>query len=457
MALKTFRGTNMAEALANVKRELGRDAVIVHTRSVKVGGVLGLGAQTMVEIAAQETDAAEVRIPRRQRTATSGEEFTPASFPQLDEVAPAAAPIAAPAPVPATPSRDSVPPKKPVTPSTSPLSTPVRPAPVDSAARVALEGEIASIKRMVGQLMQASRSASLGAGASVLACGGLPDDLMELYSTILDRGISPEVADLVIGRTRDELGTSSANVRATAARVLASIIAHDPGLPDLRQHAASGPHVIAFVGPTGVGKTTTIAKLAARLKLHEGQRVGLITADTYRIAAVEQLRTYATIIGLPLRVVLSPEEVPGACDSLRDCDCILLDTAGRSHHDTRRVEDTRLIIDAARPSVTHLVLSASSSEAVQRRVLEGFLPLGYDRLIFSKLDEAEHPGTMINSAVRAGKPVSFVAVGQEVPDDLEPARPELLAAMVLEGIDPEGLRAMLGASRAAAIRERGGR
>lgn len=428
----------MAEALASVKRELGRDAVIVHTRSVKVGGVMGLGTQTMIEIAAQPADAMQVsRSPRPSA-------FTPMAFPKLDADAPEV--VTPPAPVPparvdvakqAEPAKGQLTPppislsSHPLNPQSSArsLATPVRLSPVDEGARGALESEVASIKRMVAQLVQVSRTAN-PVGASVLAFGGMPDELLTLYATLLERGIAPDIADLLIARVRDETGPQLFDVRRTAAEVLSTIVAHDPGL------GAGRREVVALVGPTGVGKTTTIAKLAAHLKLAQGRRVGLITADTYRIAAVEQLRTYAGIIGLPLRVVLGPDEVEGAVESLRDCDCILLDTAGRSHHDSRRVEDTRLILQAARASAVHLVISASSSEAVQRRVLDGFLPLEYGHLIFSKLDEAEHLGVMLNSAVRAGKPLSFLSTGQEVPDDLVAADPRKFARIVLDGALP---------------------
>lgn len=453
----------MAEALASVKRELGRDAVIVHTRSVKVGGVMGLGAQTMIEIAAQPADAAHIARSPRQNA------FTPMAFPKLDADANHVVTPGAPVPTARGGDRSPQPTRasgaQPVNspggtqaragtrPQSVPadefaaappisltaqapgfqgnrsLVTPVRLTPVDAGARAALESEVASIKRMVAQLVQASRSAN-PAGASILAFGGMPDELLALYATLLERGITPDIADLLIARVRDEAGPHASDVRKIAGDVLATIVAHDPGLGTGRRE------VVALVGPTGVGKTTTIAKLAAHLKLAQGRRVGLITADTYRIAAVEQLRTYAGIIGLPLRVVLGPDEVEGAVESLKDCDCILLDTAGRSHHDSRRVEDTRLILQAARASAVHLVISASSSEAVQRRVLDGFLPLDYGHIIFSKLDEAEHPGVMLNSAIRAGKPLSFFSTGQEVPEDLVLAEPATFSRLVLDGVLP---------------------
>jgi energy-coupling factor transporter ATP-binding protein EcfA2 len=126
------------------------------------------------------------------------------------------------------------------------------------------------------------------------------------------------------------------------------------------------PLTIALVGPTGVGKTTTIAKLAAAYKLRQGKKVGLITSDTYRIAAVDQLRTYATIIGLPLKVAMTPREMSAACSAFADCDAILIDTAGRSQHDANRLEELSAFIQACSPDETHLVLSATVAECSSR-------------------------------------------------------------------------------------------
>src|SRR5205814_8215773 len=124
------------------------------------------------------------------------------------------------------------------------------------------------------------------------------------------------------------------------------------------------PLTIALIGPTGVGKTTTVAKLAATYKLRHGKRVGLVTTDTYRIAAVDQLRTYAEIIGLPLKVALSPTEMTTVCQGLSECDVILIDTAGRSQREAARLDELRQLLAAAKPHQTHLVLSSTACEAV---------------------------------------------------------------------------------------------
>ncbi|MFZ9880907.1 MAG: GTP-binding protein, partial [Phycisphaerales bacterium] len=192
-----------------------------------------------------------------------------------------------------------------------------------------------------------------------------------------------------------------------------------------------GPRRIAFVGPTGVGKTTTLAKIAAQLKLKRGLRVGIVAADTYRIAAVDQLRTYAEILGLPVEVAASPSDAARACADLADVDVILIDTAGRSQNDCMKLSELRAFLASAQPDETHLVLSATAGMKTLEREAKAFGEVGVDRIVLTKLDEAAAFGTLVSLVDRLGKQVSFLTHGQEVPDHIEPARGTRLAALVL--------------------------
>jgi flagellar biosynthesis protein FlhF len=188
-----------------------------------------------------------------------------------------------------------------------------------------------------------------------------------------------------------------------------------------------------LLGPTGVGKTTTVAKLAATYKLRYGFSVGLITSDTYRIAAVDQLRTYASIIGLPIEVVTTPDDMRAAREKLADREFVFVDTAGRSQNDTRRLSELSDLLDAAGPHERHLVLGSALGEVAASRVAEKFRFLSPDRIILTKLDEAVCLGPVLGLARRVGLPYSYVTNGQEVPDHLEPARADRLARLVLDG------------------------
>jgi flagellar biosynthesis protein FlhF len=195
---------------------------------------------------------------------------------------------------------------------------------------------------------------------------------------------------------------------------------------------AHGPHVVALIGPTGVGKTTTIAKLAANLKLREKRKVGLITIDTYRIAAIDQLRKYADIIGSPLKVVGSPDDLREAIISMsQDCEFILIDTAGRSPNDTLKLNELKTFLAVASPDEVHLVLSTTSSQACVELAIERFSDVRADKIIFTKLDEAAHVGVMLNVVRKVNKSLSYVTTGQDVPDDIEVGKGRRLAQLIL--------------------------
>jgi flagellar biosynthesis protein FlhF len=191
------------------------------------------------------------------------------------------------------------------------------------------------------------------------------------------------------------------------------------------------PAVIALIGPTGVGKTTTVAKLAANFKLVQGLDVGLVTLDTYRIAAVQQLKTYADIIGIPVNVILTPEELADARRAFASKDVVLVDTAGRSQRDLQKMDELRAFIQAGGFDQVHLVVSAATSEANLADVMERFAPLATDHLILSKMDEAACPGHVLRIVLESGKRLSYLTTGQEVPDDIEPADAERFTAMIL--------------------------
>ena len=459
MNVRTFRAPSMPEALALVKRHLGSDAVILHTRSARAGGILGWRTRAVVEITA--SDQASVRprpAPERQqqseRTATrSGplRSAAAAAYQQQSraEVAPPPEPVAARVAEPqdSKVDRDTV-------------LVPVRtrgPAArlVTGAAFATVSGgggagagdtgslyrELADIKLLVNQVLQAAPAGTLASSA-----GNMPEALFRHYLQLLESQVSRDIADTVLGAVRDELSggelADTQIVRAAVLRHLGAMIPVAEGVIAPRKGPDGRPHTVALVGPTGVGKTTTVAKLAASYKLRQGRSVGLITSDTYRIAAVEQLRTYASIIGLPLKVVLTPAEMAAAVESFRSFDVVLIDTAGRSQNATDRLVELEQFLDAAKPHETHLVMSTASSEDVLVRAAESFARVRPNRILLTKLDEAVNFGVVANVLRRlaraglvapgVGLPLSFVTTGQEVPDHIEHGRSDRLARMILD-------------------------
>lgn len=489
MNLRTYRAPSMAEALALVKRDLGKDAVILNTRSTRVGGVLGFFSKTVVEVTASDqgallprrtppaakvdvsvgsnaatvggrTDAAKPggtggQVRDRGEPSGSVRPFFAAPMPTADPLAGLyARPTNAPAPaatVPAAASQftagaETLPVRNGAA-LTSPPDVPRRGS--QGAEGGKIERELAAIRLMVSQVLQASppggtvdRTGAIG-GAGL----GMPESLFEHYLRLLESQMARSIVEEIVGKVRDELSAGELSdasiVRTAVLRHLSDLLPTAVCPPKPREPLGTSggsvlrPHVIALIGPTGVGKTTTTAKLAAAFKLRHGRSVALITTDTYRIAAVDQLRTYANIIGLPLKVVMSPEEMVAALEDLTAFDVVLIDTAGRSQHNSDRLEELAAFLDAARPDETHLVLSCASSEQVLMRTAEAFAPARPSRILFSKLDEAVNFGLIVNVvrgvSERLGTtPVSYVTTGQEVPDHIEPGRADRLARMILD-------------------------
>jgi flagellar biosynthesis protein FlhF len=188
---------------------------------------------------------------------------------------------------------------------------------------------------------------------------------------------------------------------------------------------------VALVGPTGVGKTTTIAKLAGQLCHAAGLRVALLTVDTYRIGAVAQIQTYAELLGVPLHVVRTPAEMRAAVSAERDADLLLVDTTGRSPRGTEGIASLRRILGEVPDLEVHLVVSATTKGTDLEEILRRFRPLRYRPLLATKLDEATSVGPLLGLALERDLAVSYLSTGQEVPDDLEPATPRHLAALLV--------------------------
>ena len=263
----------------------------------------------------------------------------------------------------------------------------------------------------------------------------LPQALFDQYLALLEQEVAEELADQVIGQVRDQLDaaqTADANqCRNAVLRAVADLLPTDSETDRPISAGEGRPQTIALVGPTGVGKTTTIAKLAATFKLKQNKDVALVTLDTYRIAAVDQLRTYAGIIGVPLHVALSEEDLRKAMRACAHCDLVLIDTAGRSQRDDQKLEELSRFMKVAQPQEVHLVLSSTCTQSVLMEAVERFSRIRTDRIIFTKLDEAVSFGVLLNVLRKVNKRLSYVTTGQEVPHQIELGRPDRLAALVL--------------------------
>lgn len=387
MEIKTYRATTMHEALMLVRRDLGPDAAVLHTRQVRLRRLFGcLPGPRQIEVTASRGVNVPSRLPERS---LAEEALAP-------EPAPAASP-----------------------PKVSPPEPPQQPpAPLSNK----VEGQLSHLHAMLEELCRRSRSTGHA---------DLPESLFRLFADLIDADLSEEIARELVERVRaaapsDELDDPLL-LKARIARMIESEV------------PVSGPirvvpgqqRLVALVGPTGVGKTTTIAKLAAIYRLKEKRRVGLVTVDTYRIAAVEQLRTYADIIDLPMQVVSTPREMREALRRLDGLDLILMDTAGRSPRDEIKIRELKAFVNEAGADEVHLVLSSVAAARTLQLTAEQFASVGTTSLIFTKLDEATGLGNLLPVVRQSGLPLSYMTNGQNVPDDIETATPEHVARLLL--------------------------
>ena len=385
----------MAEALTQVKSSMGMDAVILHTRTFHTRAWLGLRRKEMVEI----TAGRGIGIAERRRQ-------------NPDRPA-----LAAPVYGRGTVSRRVTEPRQPT--GKEFLQTPA----ATSAAMLSISQEVASLKTMVKDLVIHTRQRQ---------APNIPEELFDFYTKLVGNQVSEDLAaDLIKElqrQVRPENYAKADFVKERLVEQLEKLITTAGPIARTKSH---GPHIVALIGPTGVGKTTTLAKLAANLKLKEHHRVGLITLDTYRIAAVDQLKRYADIIGSPLRVVSGAEELRDAVASMHDCEFLLIDTAGRSPNDALKLNELKGVLTAIEPDEVHLVVAATASQQCLELAMSRFGDVRTDKIIFTKLDEAAHVGALLNVVRKVKGSVSYLTTGQDVPDDIEVGHARRLAQLIL--------------------------
>ncbi len=296
------------------------------------------------------------------------------------------------------------------------------------AAREALARAV-----MVGRMAADEANASIAAMTTGPACAAV---MARLGARLRAQALPGDLVDHVLGQVGAELQSATADeielmAQAAAVNAVAGLlpvaVTHAPRRADV----AGRPRIIAIAGPTGVGKTTTLAKLAAECRVTRGLRVGLLAADSFRVGAVEQLRTYGSIIGAEVRAANGSSSAREALAALAGCDVVLVDTPGRGHRDVGRIGEIAHLLTAVRPDETYLVLPGSASARTLEESSDAFAPIGATHVVLSKLDESEGLGALIGAVRRGGTPTSWFTTGQEVPDDIEHADAHAFARRLL--------------------------
>jgi flagellar biosynthesis protein FlhF len=382
----------MQEALAMVRQELGPDAAVLHTREMYGSPPLSwIPGLRKIEVTAAIDVNVPSRLPEPSANEASGESEA--------------------------------------------LAPGVRSAPDArnmlrrDASHHDMRGQLIHLQAMVEDLCRRTSSQH-----------DLPDAMFQLYTGLIDVDINEERARTLVERVRDNVTRDGIEDLLMLKMYLARTIEEELAIAGPLRVEPGRCRLVALVGPTGVGKTTTIAKLAANFRLREKRKVGLITVDTYRVAAVEQLRTYADIIDLPMQVVSTPREMREAARAMAHLDLVLLDTAGRSPKDEVKIQELKAFLAEANADEVHLVLSSVGSAMSLEQTARRFAEVGTTGLVLTKLDEATSFGHLLPLLTGRGLPLSYVTDGQNVPDDIAPADRSRIAKLIL------GMTAQLAAS-----------
>ena len=392
MRIKKFKADSLNAALKQVREQLGENALILSTKRHKAGGS---GNASYVEVVAAVDEMTAKRRARTQRTS---------SVPQQ-----AAAGRSA--------------------------------RRTHFAARMYQQnaGEEGESLATVSSMQTAeTRKPAAGASPEPHAAPAIDVNhpvLMRLYAAMKVAGVHHEMIRRLTHDLSLEIPHGGLNSVERLQEALKSgfmkLIRYAP--LDIRQ--APKPMAIAFVGPTGVGKTTTLAKIAARLKIEHKQKVGLISIDTFRIAAIDQLRTFAHIAELPLQVAYQPEELLQALIEYQDMDFILIDTTGRNPRNPEYLDELQRFLMPLHPLQMHLVLSATTRYAEMEEIVQQYSRIGFHRLLLTKIDEVMHPAIVLNLFKLANSPVTWVTNGQNIPEDLLEAGSEALLNAIIRGWD----------------------
>ena len=417
----------MDEALNLVRRELGQDAIVVDSKEISTRRMLPWPSlRQEVEVVAE---LKSVHPTHRQPTSIDSKKAEPIRTIRTLAETMSQPPRELFAPIPefgadlAAISKDLF-----ASNDTRPPHVPSRTTmPQDRNDRVVVQQDrissgsiVDSLQSILDRLEQKSRS---------IGSFNIPSELAPSYRQLVEAEVSDEIARELIAKLSQHAGLEMPKSPASMTAALTAIVEREMRCAPPIQPRAGCREIVTVVGPTGVGKTTTIAKLAGRFALQDGLRVGLITVDTYRVAAIEQLRTYAEILQIPLQTATDPNELRAAIDQMDQVDVILIDTAGRSPRDRGQMQELVDLTAVAASSHVMLVLSLAAGGLL--KIADSFSAVSPTSLVVTKLDECQGCGGLLTVARDIPYPIRYLTTGQDVPEQIEPAHPNRLARLII--------------------------
>lgn len=388
MIIKKYQAATESEAVAKAKEDLGTDAVIMNVRQIKHKGLQRLFKKDYVEVTAA-VDEPETKEARRTQKETVKQQE------KQEEIKAAEGSMEK---------------------SAEEKETPVT---------AAIEERLENLAQMLERQMQETPAEEKET----------QEQNSKLVKLIFEQLINNEVTE---ENAREIMREIDAKDKLQLDDLLSSIyqkIVLKLGQMKTVELSAKKPKVIFFIGPTGVGKTTTIAKLASKFKIEKKAKIAIITADTYRVAAVEQIRTYANILSVPIEVVYHADELKPLYDKYQEYDLILVDTAGRSHKNEEQREDIQKLLATAEdyPHEIYLVVSATTKYKDLIKITQTYSDISDYRLLFTKIDETDALGNILNIRMLTQKPLSYTTFGQNVPEDISVTDAQGIAKQLLGG------------------------
>ncbi len=419
MRIKKYIANSMREALLQIKDELGEDAIILKTRKLPKK-VFGIAGQEEVEVtAAVDEDA--VKTPKQSfqpitlsnpglynRNRTSAiVDTTKVNAPDVRVWRP-----------------QGMQPLK----QTRFDRVPVETSPSKDQQIDELKQNVHELKDIVAEILKKEKATAASPVANV---NGFTGEWSILYRKLLESEVKQDVAYKLI---KEVSGTDILLADTQAEKKFVHALSDFFPVAGPLKLKKTAPLVVAFVGPTGAGKTTTLAKLAAHCCINKQKRVSIITADTYRIAAIEQIKMFAEIVKINLQVIFSPDEIEGALAACAQDDIVFVDTAGRSQRHKEHMDELVAFVDALHPDETHLVVSATTKDSDLLDIINRYKCANINRLLFTKLDETVRTGNILNIVNECRIPVSYFTFGQSVPDDIELAQTTRFVQHLWEGV-----------------------
>lgn len=417
MQIKKFVAANIKEATEQMRNELGNNAIILHTRKVPKNSMLKSFGGESVEITAAIDDhplqAAENRLPQTYSKRTVQQNFKPAKEEteesSTENILEGLKNISGEFEQRLSDAKNQ-----------KSISTRTK----DVSDIVQLKSEMEDVKMMLQSLTNQLQFKHFGE---------MPEAVKEVYLSLLQQDIDEKIVMEITNKIVKKYNAEKSLSRINIAHLVMKAIADGIVTQSAQKSVSKKTKVVVLVGPTGVGKTTTIAKLAATEKLVHGKNVALISCDTYRIGAIEQLKTFAVIADIPMNVVYRATDLVAAIKKFQKYDVIFIDTVGRSQRAKKELMDLKKIVQASQADEVHLVVSAQTNTATLNDIVERYDILSPTHLLFTKLDEAAIFGPLYNIAQKTKLPVSFFTTGQAVPDDISVADGTKFAAMLFEG------------------------